>query len=84
MTTRVIIFTGDHAAAVFGFPQIDREPVAGGLYDELGIVPPHSSGEFAAHSGQDILVKELAEADAVATVPVEGNGDYLESESEAA
>lgn len=58
MTTRVIISTGDHPAAVLAFPLKDGEPVGGAQYSQLGVVPPHSSGEFAAHSGQDILVRE--------------------------
>lgn len=66
MTTRVTVTTGDHPAAVLAFPLEDGEPVGGEQYAQLGVVEPHSSGEFAAHSGQDILVREEALPEAAA------------------
>ncbi|MAM39334.1 MAG: hypothetical protein CL949_12745 [Erythrobacter sp.] len=60
MTTRVIVTTGDHPAAVLAFPLKDGEPVGGAQYSQLGVVEPNATGEFVAHSGQDILVREEA------------------------
>jgi hypothetical protein len=66
MTTIVTVTTGDHPAAVLAFPLKDGVPVGGEQYAQLGVVEPHSSGEFAAHSGQDILVREEALPEATA------------------
>lgn len=60
MTTTVTVSTSDHPAAVLSFPLEDGEPVGGEVYAQLGVVAPHSTGTFHAHSGADILVREEA------------------------
>lgn len=59
MTTTVTVKTHDWPVQVLGFPLVDRQPVEGGEYEGLAIVPPNSEQEFHVHCGQDVLVKEL-------------------------
>ncbi len=59
MTTKVKVITHDWPASVLAFPLLNREPVEGGDYTEIGTVEPYSEREFVVHDGQDILVREL-------------------------
>lgn len=74
MTTTVTVTTSEHAASVFGFPCEGGVPVEGEDYREIEVVPPRSSRDFVAHGDEDILVKELPDATAVQTVPLEEAG----------
>jgi len=79
VTTTVTVSTSDHPAAVLAFPLKDREPTQAETYTQLGVVEPHSSQDFHAHSGQDILVLDL-------DLPAAGEAGVIDaaSESEAA
>jgi hypothetical protein len=60
MTTKVTVTTHDWPVEVFEFPLgPGRVPMKDGSYTKIGEVAKNSSGEFAVHSGRDLLVREL-------------------------
>lgn len=84
MTTRVIIVTGEHPAAVMSYPREGGEPVEGASYTEIAQVPPGTQFETVVHAGQDVLVIEMPPVTPVtqdSAMPVTLPG---EAESEAA
>jgi len=62
MTTTVTVKTHDWPVRVSAFPLgEDRKPVEGGEWQELGMVPKHSSQDFHVHSAIDLCIQEFPE-----------------------
>lgn len=60
MTTTVTIKTHNSPAEVRTFPLADRVPVEGAEWSEPERIEPNSERMVTVHTGQDVMVRELA------------------------